>query len=376
MRSESGLVAAVVSGGLLVAAVVVGSPASAAGTAACAGWQVVASPSPGQSSGLTSVAATSGRSAWAVGSRRNGNGSYRTLIERWDGTSWKVVPSADPAAGASPTDTLDGVVATAPSNAWAVGFYEKTTTSFRTLIEHWNGVRWAAVSSPNSGNGENTLAAAAARTTADIWAVGYRQGAFARRTLIEHWNGKKWSIVPSPNVGRGDNFLFGVAAVSATQAWAVGSDSRSFGQTLAMRWNGSRWSVVPTPNPGQGDRFLLAVAAPTARSALAVGSDLNGATTRTLAQRWAGSRWRRRVPATPGRPAHAAPPRGRRSGHSLSTGTALPGRWQPPQAQAGEMTRCPASRPSHGAMASGPWAPRAAAHLSNPIADPMCRTPP
>jgi len=301
MRSESGLVAAVVSGGLLVAAVVVGSPASAAGTAACAGWQVVASPSPGQSSGLTSVAATSGRSAWAVGSRRNGNGSYRTLIERWDGTSWKVVPSADPAAGASPTDTLDGVVATAPSNAWAVGFYEKTTTSFRTLIEHWNGVRWAAVSSPNSGNGENTLAAAAARTTADIWAVGYRQGAFARRTLIEHWNGKKWSIVPSPNVGRGDNFLFGVAAVSATQAWAVGSDSRSFGQTLAMRWNGSRWSVVPTPNPGQGDRFLLAVAAPTARSALAVGSDLNGATTRTLAQRWAGSAWSLTPSPSPGR---------------------------------------------------------------------------
>ena len=61
-------------------------------------------------------------------------------------------------------------------SAWAFGFYEKTSTSFRTLIEHWNGVRWSVFPSPNSGAGENTLDAAAAVSATNIWAVGYRQG--------------------------------------------------------------------------------------------------------------------------------------------------------------------------------------------------------
>jgi hypothetical protein len=247
------------------------------------------------------VAATSARDAWAVGSRVSAAGSFRTLIEHWNGASWVVVPSPNPASGRSPTDTLAGVVAISRSNAWAFGFYEKTTTSFRTLIEHWNGARWTVMPSLNSGNGENALLSAAARSASDIWTVGYRTGRSARRTLIEHWNGKKWSILPSPNVGTGDNFLFGVTAVSATLAWAVGSDSRSFGQTLALRWDGSRWSVIPTQNRGQGDRFLLAVTASGTRSALAVGSDLNGTRTLAQAQRWTGSAWSLTPAPSPGR---------------------------------------------------------------------------
>jgi hypothetical protein len=248
---------------------------------------------------LSAVAATSRQDAWAVGNYDTGS-SHLTLIEHWDGTAWKIVPSPNPASGPLTTNTLGGVVAISRKNAWAFGFYEKTTTSFRTLIEHWNGVRWSVYRSPNSGSGENTLAAAVAVTASDIWAVGYR-GTHVRRTLVERWNGTRWRIVPSPNVGTGDNFLFGVAATSAGQAWAVGSDSVSFGRTLAIRWNGSAWSVVPTANRGQGDRFLQAVAAPSARYALAVGSDLSGSQTQTLTERWRGSAWSVVPSPSPGR---------------------------------------------------------------------------
>jgi hypothetical protein len=288
-------VAAIVSGVLATSVTTVPSPAAAgparAGTsaAACDGWQTVTSPSAGPS-GLAAVAATSAHGAWAVGTR-GPSGRFRTLTEHWDGHAWKIVASPNPAAGASPTDALTGVAATSATNAWAAGFYEKTTTSFRTLAEHWDGTRWTVVPSPNSGVGENAFTAVSAAAAGDIWAVGFRQDRGSRRTLTEHWDGHAWKIVPSPNVGTGDNFLFGVAAVSATRAWAVGSDSKSFGQTLVLRWNGSRWSVVPSRNPGQGDRFLLAVAAPTAGSALAVGSDLNGNQTRAQAQRWTGTAW-------------------------------------------------------------------------------------
>ena len=263
---------------------------------------MVPSPGPGVA-GLHSVSAVSASDAWAVGDFLNGSDSYRTLIEHWNGHRWQVVPSPNPAGGTSPTDTLAGVVALSADDVWAVGFYEKTTTSFRTLIEHWNGKKWSVVASPNSGTGENTLGAVAASGPAAIWAVGYRQATqdAKRRTLIEHWDGGKWVITPSPNAGSGDNFAFGVAAVSAAQAWAVGSGPVSFTSTLAMRWNGSAWSVAHTVNPGQGDRFLQSVTAPSPGFALAVGSDLDGAQTKTLTERWNGSAWSLVASPSPGR---------------------------------------------------------------------------
>jgi len=273
---------------LVLSALATASPA-AAGQRACAGWTVKPSPSTGSAT-LSAVAATSAKDVWAVGSFNTG-GAFRTLIEHWDGTRWMIVPSPNPAAGFHTTNTLAAVVAITPKNAWAFGFYEKTTTSFRTLIEHWDGVKWSVMASPNSGPGENTLLAATARSGADIWAVGYHNDPGHRRTLTERWNGAKWSIVASPSVGSGDNFLFGAAAAVFGPIWAVGSDSVSFGQTLALRWNGQAWTLGKTVSPGDGDRFLQAVTAPGARYALAVGSYLKGNQTRALAERWTGSGW-------------------------------------------------------------------------------------
>lgn len=291
--------------GLLVPALLSALPwgapaASAAGRLACRGWVVVHSPSRGSSS-LNSVAATSARNAWAVGSYDTGSGS-RTLIEHWNGTTWRIVPSPNPASG-GPTNALTAVVALSATNAWAIGFYEKPTTSFRTLVLHWNGSHWSVVPSPNSGTGENTLLALAARSRTDIWAVGYHQArpSGSRQTLTEHWNGSSWRIVHSPNVGSGDgNLMFGVAFDPAGRAWAVGTDPKKFSSTLAMRHTASGWSVTPTVDPGDGDRFLQAVAAPTRGFALTVGSDLHGQQTQALSERWNGSAWSLVPAASPG----------------------------------------------------------------------------
>jgi hypothetical protein len=265
------------------------APARASQAACSTGWVVKPSPTTGAAS-LSAVAATSAKDVWAVGSFNTG-GAFKTLIEHWDGAHWTIVPSKNPASGTHTTNTLGAVVALTPKNAWAFGFYEKTTTSFRTLIEHWDGVSWSVVPSPNNGPGENALLGATARSSTDIWAVGYHNDPGNRRTLTEHWNGSAWSIVASPSVGSGDNFLFAVAGPTGRQLWAVGSDSVSFGRTLAVRWNGTGWTVGRTANPGDGDRFLQGVAVPGARIALAVGSDLKGNQTRALAERWTGSGW-------------------------------------------------------------------------------------
>jgi hypothetical protein len=277
----------------LLAALPWGSPAaSAAGRLACRGWVVVHSPNRGSSS-LSSVSATSARDAWAVGSNDVG-GAYKTLIEHWNGTAWRIVSSPDPASGQHTTNTLTSVVALSKTNAWAIGFYEKHTTSFRTLVLHWNGSSWSVVPSPNSGTGENTLLAIAARNATDIWAVGYHQArpGGSRQTLTEHWGGSRWRVVHTPNIGSGDgNLLFGAAVDPAGRAWAVGTDPKAFSSTLALRHTASGWTVTHTIDRGDGDRFLQAVTAPAAGFALAVGSDLHGEQTEALAERWTGSAW-------------------------------------------------------------------------------------
>jgi hypothetical protein len=52
-------------------------------------------------------------------------------------------------------------------------------------------------------------------------------------TLIEHWNGTRWAQVPSPDPGGPvtGNQLSGVAGTSPTSIWAVGHTSS---QALAL----------------------------------------------------------------------------------------------------------------------------------------------
>jgi hypothetical protein len=270
-------------GATIVAAAAPASPR------ACAGWVVRPSPTAGQAV-LAAVAARASDDVWAVGDYVAG-GVSKTLIEHWDGARWRIVPSPNPAAGAHTANILSAVVALSAKNVWAFGLYEKATTSQRTLIEHWNGTRWSVVPSPNSGTGDNALYGAAARSSADIWAVGSRASLGHSRTLTEHWNGRRWRIVPSPNVGAGDNFLAGAAAAARGPVWAVGGDSVSGGRTLALRWTGRSWVRGTTANPGNSVRVLTSVTVPAARYALAVGNYVTGTQTRALAERWTGSGW-------------------------------------------------------------------------------------
>jgi hypothetical protein len=85
---------------------------------------------------------------------------------------------------------------------------------------------WSQVASPNSGGSDNTLGGVAATSPTDAWAVGNfapnSKTGFAL-TLAEHWDGVSWKIVLTPNVGSLSNNLFAVAALAPNDAWAVGN---------------------------------------------------------------------------------------------------------------------------------------------------------
>jgi hypothetical protein len=174
--------------------------------------------------GLTSVAATSSSNAWAVGIRCGSTGGTRTLVEHWNGKAWKLQRSQNP-GGSGKSDALFGVTATSSGDAWAVGVDIKNPSALRqTLIERFNGTAWKVQPSPNvdPSRADNSLFDVAATSSGNAWAVGsYGVPARLDPPLVERWNGKAWKIQPNSNFPSG--VLFGVAAISSADAWAVGS---------------------------------------------------------------------------------------------------------------------------------------------------------
>jgi hypothetical protein len=226
------------------------SYSSVAGTT-CGVWSQVASPNSGGSDNtLGGVAATSASDAWAVGSfaPNSKTGFTLTLAEHWDGVSWKIVST--PNVG-SLSNSLFAVAALASNDAWAVGNYIGSDHIAHTLIENWNGTGWSIVPSPDGGPGNNVLTGVAGASTDDVWAVGQSRSASGSfQTLTEHWNGSNWQVVSSPNAGTSDNVLNGVVALASNDVWAAGEalGPASPDQALLLHWAGSAWSVVQTPS--------------------------------------------------------------------------------------------------------------------------------
>ena len=121
------------------------------------------------------VTVLSASDAWAVGSyAADGNVFTATLIEHWDGTAWRVVPSPNrlTTPNRNTINALNGVTAVAPDDVWAVGYTVSLDASYQTLVLHWNGADWSVVDSPNGAGPYNALNAVAAAGPDDVWAAG------------------------------------------------------------------------------------------------------------------------------------------------------------------------------------------------------------
>jgi hypothetical protein len=248
-------------------------------------WTAVATPVAGAS--LRAVDGSGANDVWAVGTAGAG-----TLTERWNGVAWAAVPSPNPVGGTAPH--LSGVKAFSATDAWAVGSYSAATNPIaRTLIERWDGTSWSIVPSPNPDVEVNLLTDVDGASATDVWAIGNvgheAYGGTPRGGLVLHWDGATWSRVAVPGtVSDGTiNFpsLEDVYVVSATDVWIVG---RAFSWTvfktvpIALHWNGSTWQRTvfnAAPNDGAG---FKTVAALSSTQVYAMG---------TVIARWTGSGW-------------------------------------------------------------------------------------
>jgi hypothetical protein len=262
-------------------------------------WTLASPPTPSNGSVLHGVDGSASNNVWVVGS----NGTAAGLTQRWNGTGWTTVASPSPpgTTGAS----LAGVKTLGANDAWAVGKVTVSTGSpfTRTLIQRWNGTSWSIVSSPNPDPTQNLLVAVDGVAANDMWAVGGvghdGYGGDTVSGLVLHWNGSSWTTVaiPDPNPTFSITELHVVVAVAANDVWVVGS---AFHWQLfreepyLLRWNGQIWQQSTIPSPPAGAFDSVTALSPTKVYAVGQGDG------RALVAKWDGSVWTREATPAPG----------------------------------------------------------------------------
>jgi hypothetical protein len=114
-------------------------------------WRIQPTPNPhaATSSALSGVSCTSSRACVAVGQYDYGSNVLATLAERWDGSSWILLAAHIP-VGATASQ-LAAVSCASASWCIASGNYVPADTDggSLTLAEIWNGASWAIERTPD-----------------------------------------------------------------------------------------------------------------------------------------------------------------------------------------------------------------------------------
>jgi hypothetical protein len=199
---------------------------------------------------LRAVSKTPTGTAWAVGySDPNGNDSA-PVASHYDGSGWH---RSMPLAPTAQSSNLYGVSAVSDHNVWAVGSYTNDYYGSSTsLVEHWNGSAWRIIPSPNPNPGYiNDLVTVAATPDGGVFAAGYQGSGFTPPILIHRVAGH-WRNLPLPKLPGYDWGIFGSAATSKTNVWFVGSYQRTSdaaSRGFALHWDGTELTVYPVQQP-------------------------------------------------------------------------------------------------------------------------------
>ena len=192
-------------------------------------WSVV---SPATAGFLWSVDGAAANDVWAVGDI----GSF----EHWNGAAWSSVAIPLPKGGSEPV--LRDVESVSATDVWAVGWYTANGTG-KTLVEHWDGTSWTRIASPNQGRRISTqLWGVAVRSGSDVWVVG-RYVKAGEYTFSAHWNGSSWSTPAMPaSPSTSETYLGNVVTVGTAGTWAVGSSGNA--GALVERYSAGAWHIV------------------------------------------------------------------------------------------------------------------------------------
>ena len=233
------------------------------------------------------VSCPSNRSCVAVGWYIPADGIKRPLAGRWDGSSWHLLFPRVP--GGAAASELRAVSCASPSACLAIG---DTGTggagSGKLFAERWNGSTWRMV--PIADPGRAVVSAMSCPSAQSCFAAGYRS---SNKAITERWNGRKWSLV-TPRRPRPNSQLLGISCPGLrncyASGWSSGTSFTAVQHALIEHWDGRRWSTRPLPGT-PGGTSLGSVSCPTGTRCTAVGASALGEAFRMQVNDLKAGRW-------------------------------------------------------------------------------------
>jgi hypothetical protein len=230
--------------GIVLALSLTALPAASAATPAAVGWNVVYTlpAQNGDTDTVEGIAATGPNNAWAVGGKLQvvgGQAEGVAAVFHWNGKSW----SQRTLPGPVHEGYFSAVSASSASDVWAVGGCEECTP----FAANWNGKKWTWYSSVSSSADPS----AAAFSTSNVWVADYSN--------INHWNGTSWKQYTAP----GWNGVWSLSGVAPDNIWAAGLAVGGL-QPEALHWTGGSWKATTIPTmslPVNGQAIPQAVVA-------------------------------------------------------------------------------------------------------------------
>jgi hypothetical protein len=255
------------------------------------GWAITPTLNPTASGGqLLAVSCPSPTDCTAVGDYSNPSGAEVTLAEGWNGLRWSIQATPAPANGVG---SLDAVSCAAPGACTAVGYAFNSAGVQISLAERWDGVSWTIQVTPNPAGVEaDSLVGVSCALASACTAVGSSTtGPGTQVPLAETWSGASWSLETTPvPTGVMSSSLAAVSCAAADICSAVGSSTAinsGYGRNLAEQLAGSTWTIATTPAAAD-DGSLGGVSCTDQYHCVAVGSRNRRPETET----WNGIRWR------------------------------------------------------------------------------------
>lgn len=278
----------------------------APGTDPCGPWTVTPTPDPAGTDHaiLRDVFAIAPDDVWAVGEYTTiVQGSYQTysLAEHWDGIQWEIVPSPNPApCEVCAHVTFDAVAASGPNDVWAAGGkIAQGPDGFvgtHIYVARYDGRSWTVMNTPlTTGGSGSHVQDIEVIAPDDIWFFGDYISGSSWSSLAMHWNGSAFTVhtTPFPAGGTPGWGLEGGSALASDDIWAVGggSDGDYTNKGYILHWDGNSWTRVLGPTPGTYQR-LYAVKAIATDDVWAVGDYfVAGSGYFPLFLHWDGSSW-------------------------------------------------------------------------------------
>jgi hypothetical protein len=180
--------------------------------------------------GLGSVSTSGPDNAWATASGGSPD------LYHWNGKAWSADGTAPSGAG------LNSVTTDSPALAYAIGFLTPQSGGTRTVIMRYNGTTW---STAKLGKGTTSVQAFSITMSGrSAWAVGAHYTASGNGLpVILHTTGGTWTTQHPPG---GKSFtLNAICAESSKHVYAVGYDHAT-GQTFFDAYNGHTWKSEPS----------------------------------------------------------------------------------------------------------------------------------